>query len=768
MNVEWLFRRLLYLQVMLGLGALAIAERNPGFFLVAGALALLSWYVVEGPNGQPLGRWLINFGAVAALGLMIVELRWLEVEVLVASGHLMAWLQVLVLYGRKKNQDYVLILALSLMQMLCASLLSVSMLYGVVLLAYSVTAVWTASIVALKVAADRVRQAATQAAADPAAATAALGASDACPPRQFYYLTAAVTAVVLTAAVAVFVVSPRYERFGAADTWGRLISGSTIGFSEEIRLGGSPPKPDSEQAVMTVAFTANGLPLGGQGQWWRLRGASLDEYDPVERRWSRGRGVSSRDIALAIQGEQWLVHLPLRAVQVQAAITLRSAPQGRLFTLFPPVMVATDNPHRLRFSVFDQEMAVLTGRQQPLTYRVLAPLTASAEPALRYLPPSSGELAPRRGERRWDPATYAAGWEVQPQRLRALVGQILQVAQEQGLDPATAPPDQVAAALTSFLRTNYTYSLSSPPPVAQQDPILSFLFVQRQGHCELFAAALAALARAHGLRARVVTGYYVGEYNPIGGYYVVRESDAHAWCEIECDGVWRTFDPSPPAGVRQEHRPAEGWLQRVRHLYEYLDFGWVRSVAAYDEQRRSALMAGVAARWTELARIARHRVAEAASWLGGRSRESWLAYLGTGVVVAGLLLALVHTTVQRMRDRRWRRRLRLERLPRRCARRLARELSFYLAMTAALQRHGYRRPPWQSPGAFARQLVVREPRKMAPVAALTDLFYKVRFGGHTLDDARRRRARQWLRLLSRNLVRSRGGADAQPDAPPQG
>jgi hypothetical protein len=35
-----------------------------------------------------------------------------------------------------------------------------------------------------------------------------------------------------------------------------------------------------------------------------------------------------------------------------------------------------------------------------------------------------------------------------------------------------------------------------------------------------------------GVPARVVTGYQGGAFNPIGGYLIVRQSDAHAWSEI--------------------------------------------------------------------------------------------------------------------------------------------------------------------------------------------------------------------------------------------
>jgi hypothetical protein len=51
--------------------------------------------------------------------------------------------------------------------------------------------------------------------------------------------------------------------------------------------------------------------------------------------------------------------------------------------------------------------------------------------------------------------------------------------------------------------------------------------------------------RAGGVPARVVTGYQGGEWNPIGGYLVVRQSDAHAWAEVWIDGRgWRRIDPT--------------------------------------------------------------------------------------------------------------------------------------------------------------------------------------------------------------------------------
>ena len=52
------------------------------------------------------------------------------------------------------------------------------------------------------------------------------------------------------------------------------------------------------------------------------------------------------------------------------------------------------------------------------------------------------------------------------------------------------------------------------------------------GFCEHFSSAFAVMMRAAGVPARMVTGYQGGEINPIDGYMIVRQSDAHAWVEV--------------------------------------------------------------------------------------------------------------------------------------------------------------------------------------------------------------------------------------------
>ena len=80
---------------------------------------------------------------------------------------------------------------------------------------------------------------------------------------------------------------------------------------------------------------------------------------------------------------------------------------------------------------------------------------------------------------------------------------------------------------------------------SEPNSVDDFLFNTRRGFCEHFASAFTMLARAAGIPARVVTGYQGGEFNPMSGYLIVRQSDAHAWSEVWLEGRgWVRVDPT--------------------------------------------------------------------------------------------------------------------------------------------------------------------------------------------------------------------------------
>ena len=111
-------------------------------------------------------------------------------------------------------------------------------------------------------------------------------------------------------------------------------------------------------------------------------------------------------------------------------------------------------------------------------------------------------------------------------------------------------PYEVMRALEGWLSgSDFRYTLDLPPLPAQNG-VDYFLTRTRQGHCELFASALALMARSRGIPARVVSGYRGGDFSEPDRAYSVRASMAHLWVEAYFAGVgWVRFDPSPQASL---------------------------------------------------------------------------------------------------------------------------------------------------------------------------------------------------------------------------
>jgi protein-glutamine gamma-glutamyltransferase len=105
------------------------------------------------------------------------------------------------------------------------------------------------------------------------------------------------------------------------------------------------------------------------------------------------------------------------------------------------------------------------------------------------------------------------------------------------------PRATIKSALQFFRTQGFRYSLL-PGEYSKHD-LEEFLFHRRVGFCEHYAASFATLMRLAGIPARVVVGYLGGEYNDLGHFFLVRQSDAHAWCEVWLpDRGWTRVDPT--------------------------------------------------------------------------------------------------------------------------------------------------------------------------------------------------------------------------------
>lgn len=101
-----------------------------------------------------------------------------------------------------------------------------------------------------------------------------------------------------------------------------------------------------------------------------------------------------------------------------------------------------------------------------------------------------------------------------------------------------------AIALEEYLRQiPYNEDIEAPPP--DRDGVDHFLFDSREGYCDYYASAMAVMARAVGIPARIAVGYAGGEYDRELDGYLVRRSNAHTWVEVYFPGYgWIEFEPT--------------------------------------------------------------------------------------------------------------------------------------------------------------------------------------------------------------------------------
>ncbi|GAB3732630.1 DUF3488 and transglutaminase-like domain-containing protein [Luteimonas pelagia] len=189
-----------------------------------------------------------------------------------------------------------------------------------------------------------------------------------------------------------------------------------------------------------------------------------------------------------------------------------------------------------------------------------------------------------------------------------------------------------------WVRNDFAYTLAVDLP--GRHAVDEFLFESREGYCEHFSSSFTVLMRAAGIPARVVTGYAGGYYNRIGGYWLVRRADAHAWSEVWLDGRgWVRVDPT--AAVAPERvfdtiadRDQAGGLAALGgvggspalDVADWLRRGWNNYVLGFDAARQRDLLRplGVGASTTQIAMLfvlAAVLALGAMAWLVARERR---------------------------------------------------------------------------------------------------------------------------------------------------
>jgi protein-glutamine gamma-glutamyltransferase len=361
--------------------------------------------------------------------------------------------------------------------------------------------------------------------------------------------------------IALFVLFPRLP----GPLW--AIPGSTSsgasGLSDTMSPGDITNLALSDEIAFRVRF--EGQPPRANNLYWR--GPSLTNFNG--RTWSLPQGMRRRvEDTIEYRGEPTSYRVTLE-------------PNGRnwAFALDMPRSPADGS---LRMGSDYQLLTPFGGpRSQRLDYRVTShvdyrarePLTEAERDAFRTLPAGSNPRA----------RALAESWSTVEANGAAIV--------DRAMDYLRSQP--------------FVYTLT--PPALGAQPVDEFLFETREGFCEHYASAMTFLLRAAGLPARVVMGYQGGELNGLGGYYIVRQSDAHAWTEVwlEHRGWMRVdaiaavspervalgFDGIGSGGATSAAAALRArWSRPIALLWDAVDTRWQAWVVGYGPELQRSLL----------------------------------------------------------------------------------------------------------------------------------------------------------------------------------
>jgi protein-glutamine gamma-glutamyltransferase len=273
---------------------------------------------------------------------------------------------------------------------------------------------------------------------------------------------------------------------------------------------------------------------------------------------------------------------------------------------------------------------------------------------------------------------------------------------------ASSDRDYMLRVLDLFRTGGFRYTLT--PPRLGYDAVDDLLFNTRLGFCGHFASAYVTLMRAAGVPARVVTGYLGGEWNSLGGYYLIRQSDAHAWAEVWLDGQgWVRIDPTAvvaPARLQQglmDLMPERGaatsrllrlhWMRKLGAVWDASGNWWEERVVRFNMTSQMNLLQRMGLGTIDYRGMALLLLAAATAW--------------------GLLVALWTQRVARRPG----------------ADRLG---AAWLQYQALLLRRGLAVAAHEPPRAIARKAAARFPQVAGQVNDFTEQYLALRYGASAL------------------------------------
>jgi len=641
-----------------------------GAVIGLGLLSLSFLFVFSGKRVPPAPRVWSGLSILCCL-FFLIDLLWLSRDLLSAGMHFLTYLMAYRLFHLENAKDELQLYLIGFLQLLAAAGDGSHFGYAVAFLFSSFFMVGGLLVQHFK------RE---QESRSPALAGRSIREVI---PSRFLMMPPLLTFIVLMVTLLVFFLIPRV---GIAFFQKKAPSLQKIsGFSERVDLGAlGAVKLDPSSVMRVVPMTEEkGVPPP------YLRGMSFDAYDG--RAWQNTL-KQKKELTRGIE-EGFLVTPPPRNRPTRKkTILLEPLETSVLFTADKAASIQVPLPSLLKD--LSGTLYLPSNIRRRLEYEI----TSFSEPVLDSDRATVQIDYPSWIRDHYLAADVAAGAELSSHlKIAALARDIT---------ASSSTVYEKAAAIEHYLKSNYTYTLDVP--LSSRPPLEAFLFDHKKGYCEYYASAMVLLLRSIGIAARLVTGFLPGEWNEVGRYYLIRQSDAHAWVEVYFpEERWQVFDPTP--SVPQDQNAL---LKMTAAYLDWMQLKWDRHILRYSLRDQFDFVQGVGERFGN---FSDRFYAALTGW-----KQAFRPLLNRAAVPLALALLLIAVAVL-VGLKRGRFRIRKKRGEKEIS-------AIYREMLRILAGKGLMRKAHQTPLEFVEKVRTDHQELVRETEGITQIYCGVRFG----------------------------------------